>query len=825
MHVPDTAMPPLTLVPGRFLKRSRFAVVVAALLLGFCGLTAAMLVQLRAEAWTQAATGADNLLATLSQDIGRNVELYDLSLQSVISGLQLSQLPQLQPEVRQAVLFDGAATAKYLGAILVLNERGDVVEDSGAVPPRHDNFRDRDYFRAQKVRADVGLYISAPFRRRLTGPGDLVVALSRRLSHPDGSFAGVVVGTLRLDYFRDLFGHLRLGKRDAVNLFRTDGVVMMRAPYDESQIGQDLSLTDNIRRFMAAPSGHFIGISAIDGVQRAYTFTHVGSLPLMLDVALSERDIFAAWRVRAAVIGSALLALCGMAGGLAALFSRAMWRSVRAERDTQASEAQYRLLAGNATDVIMRLAPDLARRYVSPASRMVLGYTPEELVGRKPCEIVHADDWPRLSALIEEARGTRSNFEAIYRVRHKAGHPVWVEARYSSVHEDGGFIAVLRDISKRKRAEQELEAAHLELTRLATIDGLTGLANRRSFDDALEWEWRRAGRDGSALSLLLLDVDRFKLFNDRYGHQEGDACLRAVARAVADCVGRPADLVARYGGEEVVVLLLGTEADGAAMLAERVRAAIEALRLPHEGNGAHGGVVTASVGAASVLPAMATPGGIGTLEALVAAADQALYEAKRQGRNRVVERGGMPTSPVPSHPADEEARLQALATYQAVGVATPSESLDRVARLAATLLGTPLAYVSLVERDEQLLVGHYGLDLDRTDRDASFCAHTILGEEPLIVADALEDPRFATNPFVVGGPEIRFYAGAPMRSPQGGHNLGALCVADTSARVPLTAMQRVLLMDLAALAVVDLEGRRLQAKGNSMTPARADDGA
>ena len=801
----------------RPLKSAWFAGLVAVLLLGFCSLATTMLIELRSEAWSRANTGADNLLAALSQDIERNIELYNLSLQSVIDGLQLPELPILRPAVRQAVLFDGASTAKYLGAILILNEKGDVVEDSGSVPPRSDNFSDRDYFKIQMVRPDVGLYVSAPFRRRLTGPGDLVVALSRRLTRPDGSFAGVVVGTLRLDYFKALFDHLSLGKRDAVNLFSADGLVIMRSPYDEAQIGQDLSRTANVQRFMTAQRGRFTGVSAVDKVRRVYTFTHIGTLPLMLDVALSEEDVFAAWRDRAAVIGFALIALCGMAASLAVLFAREMQRSTRAERDAQASEVQYRLLADHATDVIVRLEPDMTRGYVSPASRTVLGYAPEELAGHQPHEIAHPDDWPGVASLIEEARVTHSNFEAIYRLRHKNGHQVWVEARYSIMGEGGGFIVVMRDISKRKRAEQKLEAAHAELTRLATTDGLTGLANRRCFDEALEREWRRAERDGSSLSLLLLDVDRFKLFNDRYGHQEGDACLRAVAQAVAACIGRPGDLVARYGGEELVLLLPGTEGDGAAVLAERVRAAIEALRLTHEGNPGQGGVVTASIGVASILPSMVTHSGINSPEALVVAADEALYEAKRCGRNRVVEKSGMPTAAVAPRPADEEARLEALAAYQVTGAAAPAESLDRVARLAAALLGTSIGFVSLVERDEQLLVGRHGLELERTNRDASFCAHAVLGEEPLIIPDALADARFAANPFVLDEPRIRFYAGAPLRSPLGGHNLGVLCVADTIARQSLNAMQRGLLTDLAALAVADLESRRLEAAGDHAT--------
>ncbi len=490
---------------------------VAALLLGFCGLAGTMLLQLRTQAWNQAKVDANNTVATLSRDIDRNVELYDLSLQAVIRGLQLPDLPLLRPAVRQAVLFDGAAAAQYLGAILVLDEHGTVVEDSGAMPPRRANLPESDFFQVHESRADVGLFVSRPFRSRVTAPGDLVIALSRRLNHPDGSFAGVVAGTMRLAYFCDLFAQLHLDPHASLALLRRDGVLLMRAPFEAAQIGRDFSDTGNVQRFMATRSGSFTGTASLDGVRRLYTFTWVGDLPLMLDVALSEEDVLAAWRDRAAVIGAALLALCAMTAALATLFARELRRSAQARR--------------------------------------------------------------------------------------------------------------------------ELELAHAEVSRLANLDALTGLPNRRCLDAHLERAWCRAAHAGTILSVLLLDVDRFKLFNDCYGHQQGDACLRAVAEAVSAAVRHPDGLVARYGGEELMVVLPDLGTAGALAVAERVRASIEALHVPHEDNDVLGGVVTASLGAASLSPD-AAHGGAGP-RMLVEAADRALYEAKRRGRNRVVSAEGL----------------------------------------------------------------------------------------------------------------------------------------------------------------------------------------
>jgi diguanylate cyclase (GGDEF)-like protein len=156
--------------------------------------------------------------------------------------------------------------------------------------------------------------------------------------------------------------------------------------------------------------------------------------------------------------------------------------------------------------------------------------------------------------------------------------------------------------------------------------------NRRAFDQALDREWKRTLRESSEISLLLLDIDHFKLFNDRYGHMVGDDCLRAVATAVSGAV-RASDIVARYGGEEIAVILPSALLAGAVEVAEKVRSAVAALRLSHEDNLEGGGGLTVSVGVAT---ALARAGGTMRMpESLLLAADNALYKAKHEGRNRV----------------------------------------------------------------------------------------------------------------------------------------------------------------------------------------------
>jgi diguanylate cyclase (GGDEF)-like protein len=172
-----------------------------------------------------------------------------------------------------------------------------------------------------------------------------------------------------------------------------------------------------------------------------------------------------------------------------------------------------------------------------------------------------------------------------------------------------------------------------KLAALATSDGLTGIANRRHFDERLAEEWARAKRDGTPLSLLLIDVDHFKRFNDQYGHQAGDACLRSLARILAAQVRRPADLAARYGGEEFALLLPNTGADGCVEVSERVREALRELGMLHALN-PPSKLVTVSLGGATNIPALAVAD-----DSLVAAADRALYAAKESGRDRLVMSG------------------------------------------------------------------------------------------------------------------------------------------------------------------------------------------
>jgi diguanylate cyclase (GGDEF)-like protein len=195
----------------------------------------------------------------------------------------------------------------------------------------------------------------------------------------------------------------------------------------------------------------------------------------------------------------------------------------------------------------------------------------------------------------------------------------------------GGLL--LEPMSRRmQRNTRQLEEANLQLKRLSFLDGLTGIPNRRAFEERFQLEWRRAMRHGSSIAVLMIDIDHFKEYNDHYGHQRGDDCLFQLAQRLRNSISRPGDFVARYGGEEFAIILPDTELEGARAVAENVRRRVAGLRIPHSTSPVRE-MVTISVGAAAVVPDAASP-------APVAAADHALYRAKQLGRNRVEVAGG-----------------------------------------------------------------------------------------------------------------------------------------------------------------------------------------
>lgn len=445
------------------------------------------LLSVREGQWEIARGTAENITAAIQGDVERNIEVYDLSLRNVVNLINSPDVIGLNRKQAHLVYFDHAATAKHFGPIRVFDRLGNLLFDSADLTPKPINVASEEFFSVHRSATSAGLFISRP---RPDIRGLYAIMLSRRIVAPDGSFGGVVVGSIDITYFHDLFRRLDMSQDDALTLINQDGFIIMRRPFDIEMFGMNPGGQRGIERFSSATSGWFEGVGAVDSIPRLYVWKRGSYFTVISGRSLAE--IYRPWRAEAEKIG-------GLLGTL--------------------------LLT---------------------------------------------------------------------------------------------VIVVAAFLVREARIRKSLQAS---LAELATTDGLTRLTNRRSFDLALDGEWKRASRDTSEISVLLLDVDHFKRFNDQHGHQAGDAVLRRVAEVMATTARRPGDCAARYGGEEFVLLLPQTDHETAVRIAEAIRIGVEGL--PEA-------AVTVSIGVATLIPCMG-----GQTSYFLAQADEALYRAKRTGRNQV----------------------------------------------------------------------------------------------------------------------------------------------------------------------------------------------
>lgn len=284
------------------------------------------------------------------------------------------------------------------------------------------------------------------------------------------------------------------------------------------------------------------------------------------------------------------------------------------------------------TDPMWVLQEDGCVIRANNAMLTMLGKTAEEVIGQ-PCRTFFDENLCQNMSRPLKNPNDEKTMEFDVHLPHLATENnfyLLTTAPLITIDGSPGIVAQFKDITSRKQAQEALERANLALEKMALVDGLTQIANRRCFDDTLEKEWQRLKRTHQPLSLLLGDIDYFKKYNDHYGHQAGDDCLREVGTALAGSAMRPADLAARYGGEEFVLLLPEVAAEGALKVAERVLEAISALQIPHQDSEVRD-TVSISIGAATLVPTEDQQPA-----ALIAMADEALYRAKEQGRNRVL---------------------------------------------------------------------------------------------------------------------------------------------------------------------------------------------
>ncbi len=313
--------------------------------------------------------------------------------------------------------------------------------------------------------------------------------------------------------------------------------------------------------------------------------------------------------------------------------SVAIERQKATERKLEEIAALHKLVSENSRDVIILSSFDGRRRFVSAATETMGGWKAEDVLHQGSFDLVHPDDKQKAAITLQGLRSGCEGARLELRLRKTNGDYVWAECMLRTVNDPktgkpAGILNIVRDIGERKHAEQQLQDAYHAVEALAETDALTRLANRRRFDHVLTNEWRRSMRDHTPLSLLMIDADYFKSYNDTYGHTRGDSALKQIAEAAQDVVNRPGDLVARFGGEEFAVILPNTDNEGAMRVAREVCQGLFNRRLRHVTTPA--GVLTLSVGCGSMVA------GFGQHSVnLIELADQALYTAKRNGRNQV----------------------------------------------------------------------------------------------------------------------------------------------------------------------------------------------
>ncbi|BCM26228.1 sensor domain-containing diguanylate cyclase [Methyloradius palustris] len=273
--------------------------------------------------------------------------------------------------------------------------------------------------------------------------------------------------------------------------------------------------------------------------------------------------------------------------------------------------------------------------YIGPQIEKLLGWTPASWVSAEDwANRMHPEDreWVVNFCVSQSKAGT--DHEADYRALTKDGDYVWIRDVVHVVRNESGevesLVGFMFDISERKKTEQQLIAMQKELEELSFKDSLTGVANRRMFDSIMEVEWANARRNNQPLSLILFDIDYFKQYNDEYGHLQGDACLRQVAKVLSQAATRPRDFFARFGGEEFVLILPETDEDSAKKVAERCRNLIFKAQIPHA-KSVVSQLLTLSLGVATIIPTHHDEP-----VSFIDLTDKRLYQAKQKGRNCVV---------------------------------------------------------------------------------------------------------------------------------------------------------------------------------------------
>jgi len=463
------------------------------------------------RALDEARISAANLARATEQHAEGALRQVDSMLGGITERIEGDGLDHLNAERLHGLLKRQVSLLPQLHGLFIYGPDGSwLVTDKDSAPPNANN-ADREYFAWHRDHTDNGLHIGPVITSRSTG--EQVIPVSRRINYPDGTFAGVFLATLRLNYFQDFYASFEIDAHGIFVLLLADGTLLARRPVVPSAIGVNLGNSPVFTQYLPHMDGGTAEFnSPLDGERRIYGFSRVRGYPLVVQAALSRHSALQPWKVD---LFKTLLVL-GVLGCGIGLFG----------------------------------------------------------------------------------------------------------------------AALMREFKQRMAVEQALRSAQESLNQMAFHDGLTGLANRRKLDIALIDELSRARRLSYPVAMLMLDLDRFKLFNDRYGHPAGDDCLKAVAGVLSATVRRTSDLAVRYGGEELALLLPNTPFEGACKVADDVVEGIRALGIVHQDNDRS--IVTASCGVYVCEPALHDT----SPAAIIKGADALLYAAKHSGRDRWRAAGG-----------------------------------------------------------------------------------------------------------------------------------------------------------------------------------------
>ena len=602
-----------------------FLITLLTLLCGFVGL---QIWHARVEATERYEIEASNLAHALAVQVGHMMQITDLLLSDVTEsaddapGRPFPRESQLRRVQRLQALAPDFLTLMLADRTGHLEEGGGGVLPGQAVP---DAARPAWFVAVRD--SSSALVIGRPVTAR--DGRSWLLPIGRRLTGADGQFDGEAVALWSMERFGDTLDMIPTTQNGMFNLVRDDGALLFRkAGTPSPNVGSFNIPAAALRLMLAGGEGQYDQALGMDGHSRRVTFVTLPRYGLIVQVGQPLEDVLADWRRSALVLLAVLAAVLTLAGGLGRLQMRQVRRHAgdrqdlqRVAADLHASEARYRLLAENASDMIVELDLEGRRTYVSPGSRAVLGYDPHELTGVSTFNFVHPEDIAMVRARMAAVASGAGDIRATNRCIHKNGHVVWIETSLRLVRDPQTgrpkqIVSVVRDITARKLDE-------MRIRQLAVSDVLTGLANRRLFIEALEQALRAAAADDQC-AVLFIDLDKFKPVNDLHGHSAGDAILQRVAGRL-QVLAPPDAVVGRLGGDEFAVLLNGAaQAERAQALAEQIVADMTTpIQLAD-----HRVELGASIGIAI------SPRDAGDAEALLRLADIAMYVAKRGGGSR-----------------------------------------------------------------------------------------------------------------------------------------------------------------------------------------------